>query len=156
MAAAIVLSYITLGGLSAAIYNEVLQFFVIVAALLPLTIVGLHKVGGYGGLKDKITAAGDGAAQLNSWPGTNLTGIDSPFWSVIGIVFGLGFVLSFGYWTTNFVEVQRAMASNSMSAAQRSPIIGSFPKMFVPFMVIVPGMIAAVIVSEVAKAKATR
>ena len=78
VAAAIVLSYITLGGLSAAIYNEVLQFFVIVAALLPLTIVGLHKVGGYGGLKDKITAAGDGAAQLNSWPGTNLTGIDSP------------------------------------------------------------------------------
>ncbi|WP_369759002.1 sodium:solute symporter family protein [Marmoricola sp. URHB0036] len=155
VAAAIVLSYITLGGLSAAIYNEVLQFFVIVAALVPLTIVGLHRVGGYGGLKDKITAAGDGAAQLNSWPGTNLTGIADPFWSVVGIIFGLGFVLSFGYWTTNFVEVQRAMASSSMSAAQRSPIIGSFPKMFVPFMVIVPGMIAAVLVSEVAKAKAS-
>ena len=155
VAAAIVLSYISLGGLSAAIYNEVLQFFVIVAALVPLTIVGLHRVGGYGGLKDKITAAGDGAAQLNSWPGTNLTGIDDPFWSVVGIIFGLGFVLSFGYWTTNFVEVQRAMASSSMSAAQRSPIIGSFPKMFVPFMVIVPGMIAAVLVSEVAKAKAS-
>src|SRR3954466_9506971 len=128
VAAAIVLSYITLGGLSAAIYNEVLQFFVIVAALLPLTLVGLHKVGGYGGLKDKIMAAGDGAAQLSSWPGTNLTGIADPFWSVVGIIFGLGFVLSFGYWTTNFVEVQRAMASSSMSAAQRSPIIGSFPK----------------------------
>ena len=128
VAAAIVLSYITLGGLSAAIYNEVLQFFVIVAALLPLTIVGLHKVGGYGGLKDKITAAGDGAAQLNSWPGTNLTGIDNPFCRSIGIVFGLGFVLSFGYWTTNFVEVQRAMASSSMSAAQRSPIIGVLPE----------------------------
>jgi solute:Na+ symporter, SSS family len=155
VAAAIVLSYISLGGLSAAIYNEVLQFFVIVAALVPLTIVGLHRVGGYGGLKDKITAAGDGAAQLNSWPGTNLTGIADPFWSVVGIIFGLGFVLSFGYWTTNFVEVQRAMASSSMSAAQRSPIIGSFPKMFVPFMVIVPGMIAAVLVSEVAKAKAS-
>jgi solute:Na+ symporter, SSS family len=155
VAAAIVLSYITLGGLSAAIYNEVLQFFVIVAALVPLTIVGLHRVGGYGGLKDKITAAGDGAAQLNSWPGTNLTGIADPFWSVVGIIFGLGFVLSFGYWTTNFVEVQRAMASSSMSAAQRSPIIGSFPKMFVPFMVIVPGMISAVLVSEVAKAKSS-
>ena len=63
---------------------------------------------------------------------------------MIGIVFGLGFVLSFGYWTTNFVEVQRAMASNSISAAQRAPIIGSFPKMFVPFIVIFPGMIAAV------------
>ena len=78
VAAVIVLSYITLGGLSAAIYNEVLQFFIIVAALLPLTLVGLHKVGGYGGLKEKITAAGDGEAQLSSWPGTNLTAIDSP------------------------------------------------------------------------------
>ena len=155
VAALIVLSYITLGGLSAAIYNEVLQFFVIVAALLPLTIIGLNKVGGYGGLKDKITAAGNGSAQLNSWPGTNLTGIDSPVLSVIGIVFGLGFVLSFGYWTTNFVEVQRAMASSSISAAQRSPIIGAFPKMFVPFIVIFPGMIAAVLVSDVAKAKAS-
>ncbi len=155
VAAAIVLSYITLGGLSAAIYNEVLQFFVIVAALVPLTLVGLHKVGGYSGLKEKITAAGDGPAQLSSWPGTNLTGIEDPFWSVVGIVFGLGFVLSFGYWTTNFVEVQRAMASSSMSAAQRSPIIGSFPKMFVPFIVIFPGMIAAVAVSEVADAKAS-
>jgi SSS family solute:Na+ symporter len=155
VAAAIVLSYITLGGLSAAIYNEVLQFFVIVAALLPLTLVGLHKVGGYGGLKDKIMAAGHGSDQLKSWPGTNLTGIANPTLSVIGIVFGLGFVLSFGYWTTNFVEVQRAMASSSISAAQRSPIIGAFPKMFVPFIVIFPGMIAAVVASEVAGAKAS-
>jgi len=155
VAAAIVLSYISLGGLSAAIYNEVLQFFVIVAALLPLTIIGLNKVGGYGGLKDKITAAGDGAAQLNSWPGTNLTGIDNGVLSVLGLVFGLGFVLSFGYWTTNFVEVQRAMASNSISAAQRAPIIGAFPKMFIPFIVILPGMIAAVVASEVAKAKSS-
>ena len=155
-AALIVLSYITLGGLSAAIYNEVLQFFVIVAALLPLTLVGLYKVGGYGGLVDKITAAGNGAAaQLSSWPGTNITQIDSPFWSVVGLVFGLGFVQSFGYWTTNFVEVQRAMASSSMSAAQRAPIIGSFPKMFIPFLVIFPGMIAGVVVSEVAKAKSS-
>ncbi|NUR09694.1 MAG: sodium:solute symporter family protein [Nocardioidaceae bacterium] len=149
VAALIVLSYITLGGLSAAIYNEVLQFFIIVAALLPLTLVGLNRVGGYSGLEDKI----NDAAQLNSWPGTNLTGITSPFWSVVGIVFGLGFVLSFGYWTTNFVEVQRAMASQSMSAARRAPIIGSFPKMFIPFLVIFPGMIAAVLTSEVAKAK---
>ena len=155
VAAIVVLSYITLGGLSAAIYNEVLQFFVIVAALLPLTLVGLHKVGGYGGLKDKITEAGDGPAQLSSWPGTNLTAIDSPVLSVIGLVFGLGFVLSFGYWTTNFVEVQRAMASSSISAAQRAPIIGAFPKMFVPFIVIFPGMIAAVAISEVADAKAS-
>jgi SSS family solute:Na+ symporter len=148
VAAAVVLTYTALGGLSAAIYNEVLQFFVIVAALLPLTLVGLHKVGGYGGLKDRIGQMPDAADRLNSWPGTNLTGIDSPLLSVIGIVFGLGFVLSFGYWTTNFVEVQRAMASSSISAAQRSPIIGAFPKMFVPFIVIFPGMIAAVLVAD--------
>ncbi|GAA3700131.1 sodium:solute symporter family protein [Terrabacter ginsenosidimutans] len=165
VAAAIVLSYITLGGLSAAIYNEVLQFFVIVAALLPLTLIGLHRVGGYQGLKDKITefAATPAAAaatvpsaeqQLHSWPGQALSGFDSPFWSVVGIVFGLGFVLSFGYWTTNFVEVQRAMASNSMSAARKTPIIGSFAKMFVPFIVIIPGMVAAVLVKEIAELKA--
>src|SRR5258708_6553325 len=81
--------------------------------------------------------------QLTTWPGQALSGFDSPVWSVIGIVFGLGFVLSFGYWTTNFVEVQRAMASNSMSAARRSPIIATYPKMFIPFVIIVPGMIAA-------------
>jgi SSS family solute:Na+ symporter len=164
VAAAIVLSYITLGGLSAAIYNEVLQFFVIVAALLPLTLIGLHRVGGYEGLTQKITefaASAPASAdvpsaewQLNSWPGQALTGFESPFWSVVGIVFGLGFVLSFGYWTTNFVEVQRAMASNSMSAARRTPIIGSFPKMFVPFIVILPGMVAAVLVKEIGELKA--
>ncbi|MDN5766507.1 MAG: sodium:solute symporter family protein [Humibacillus sp.] len=165
VAAIIVLSYITLGGLSAAIYNEVLQFFVIVAALLPLTLIGLNRVGGYQGLKDKITefastpaavAAGVPSAddQLHSWPGQALTGFGSGTLSVIGIVFGLGFVLSFGYWTTNFVEVQRAMASNSISAARKTPIIGAFPKMFIPFIVIIPGMIAAVLVNEIRELKA--
>jgi SSS family solute:Na+ symporter len=158
LAALVVLSYITLGGLSAAIYNEVLQFFVIVASLLPLTLLGLHRVGGYGGLKDKITAAAGSQTaaneQLNSWPGQSLSGFDSPILSVIGIVFGLGFVLSFGYWTTNFVEVQRAMASDSISSARKTPIIGAFPKMFVPFITILPGMIAAVVVSEIAQTKA--
>lgn len=162
VAAAVVLSYITLGGLSAAIYNEVLQFFVIVAALLPLTLIGLHRVGGWNGLKDGITKAADAhpdkiaaaSDQLNSWPGTALTAFSSDFLSVVGIVFGLGFVLSFGYWTTNFVEVQRAMASNSISSARKTPIIGSFPKMFVPFITILPGMIAAVLVHEIGQVKA--
>jgi len=129
---------------------------VIVAALLPLTLIGLHRVGGVGGLIDKVTnAKGGGEEMLNSWPATNLTGFESPFWSVVGIVFGLGFVLSFGYWTTNFVEVQRALATHSISAARATPIIGSFPKMFVPFIVIVPGIIAAVLVPSIAEAKAS-
>ncbi|MFT4084141.1 MAG: sodium:solute symporter family protein [Nocardioides sp.] len=161
VAAVIVLSYITLGGLKAAIYNEVLQFFVIVAALLPLTVIGLHRVGGWGGLKDRITelAAANPSVvpsadhQLHSWPGVDLTGFSSGFLSVIGIVFGLGFVLSFGYWTTNFVEVQRAMASRSITDARNTPIIGSFAKMFVPFITILPGMIAAVLVVEIVKVK---
>jgi SSS family solute:Na+ symporter len=148
VAAAIVLSYTALGGLSAAIYNEVLQFVVIVAALLPLTIVGLYKVGGWQGLVDKVSAGPGGAEQLNSWPGNQLTGFSDNLLSVLGLVFGLGFVLSFGYWTTNFVEVQRALAARSMSAAQRTPIIGAFPKMFIPFIVIIPGMIAGVAVTE--------
>jgi solute:Na+ symporter, SSS family len=162
IAAAIVLSYITLGGLSAAIYNEVLQFFVIVAALLPLTLIGLHRVGGWDGVKDGITSAASANPdtiapadqQLNSWAGNALTGFSSDLWSIVGIVFGLGFVLSFGYWTTNFVEVQRAMASNSISSARKTPIIGAYPKMFVPFITILPGMIAAVLVHEIAQVKA--
>jgi solute:Na+ symporter, SSS family len=157
LAAVIVLSYITLGGLKAAIYNEVLQFFVIVASLTPLTLIGLHRVGGWDGLTDKLAPEAGGATvdeQLNSWPGQALSGFDSSFWSVVGIVFGLGFVLSFGYWTTNFVEVQRAMASDSISSARKTPVIGAFPKMFVPFITILPGMIAAVLVTEIAQTKA--
>ncbi len=163
VAAIIVLSYITLGGLSAAIYNEVLQFFVIVASLLPLVIIGLNRVGGWSGLEEKITVAANNAPpaagvpsaadQLNSWPGQALTGFSSGFLSVVGIVFGLGFVLSFGYWTTNFVEVQRAMASDSIASARKTPVIGSFPKMFVPFLTIIPGMIAAVLVPEIMQLK---
>ncbi|MFI6868864.1 sodium:solute symporter family protein [Nocardia sp. NPDC050406] len=154
VAAVIVLSYITLGGLSAAIYNEVLQFFVIVAALLPLTLVGLHKVGGWEGLRDKVTAGPGDVDQMHAWPGNELSGFGSNFMSVLGIVFGLGFVLSFGYWTTNFVEVQRALATHSISAARRTPIIGAYPKMFVPFIVVIPGMISAVLVPQIIELKA--
>ncbi|VEI03625.1 Na(+)/glucose symporter [Acidipropionibacterium jensenii] len=162
VAAIIVLAYITFGGLSAAIYNEVLQFFVIIAGLLPMVLIGLHRVGGWNGLKARITeaaAAHPGAIvpageQLNSWPGQSLSGFDNPVLSVIGIVFGLGFVLGFGYWTTNFVEVQRAMASKSLSDARRTPIIGTFPKMLVPFVTVLPGVLAAVLVPEIAATKA--
>ncbi|OAK51659.1 MULTISPECIES: sodium:solute symporter family protein [Nocardiaceae] len=160
VAAAIVLTYTVLGGLSAAIYNEVLQFFVILAALVPLTVIGLIKVGGWSGLKEKVVpTVTDGSVtastgeQLSSWPGQALSGFDSPILSIVGIVFGLGFVLSFGYWTTNFVEVQRAMASDSMSAARRAPIIGAIPKMLVPFVVVVPGMIAAAAIGDMINLK---
>lgn len=145
VAAIIVLSYITLGGLSAAIYNEVIQFFVIVAALLPLTIIGMRRVGGWSGLKEQLASE----SHFHTWPGMDISGFDSPVWSAVGIVFGLGFVLGFGYWTTNFVEVQRSMAADSMSAARKTPIIGAFPKMFIPFIVVLPGMVAASIVTPI-------
>jgi SSS family solute:Na+ symporter len=148
LAAAIVLVYITLGGLSSAIYNEVLQFFVILAALVPLTIVGLKAVGGWSGLQDKVTGAkGLGALALHPWQGTGVGDVTNPIganW--IAIVFGLGFVLSFGYWTTNFAEVQRALAAKNLSAARRTPLIASFPKLFIPLVVVIPGLIAAVTV----------
>ncbi|PWW55487.1 sodium:solute symporter family protein [Actinokineospora spheciospongiae] len=156
VAAVIVLAYTSLGGLSAAVYNEVMQFFVIVAMLLPLTFLGLKRVGGWQGLVDKVagTTGSSAADQLSSWPGTNLTGIGNATLSVLGIVFGLGFVLSFGYWTTNFAEVQRAMSAKSMSAARRTPLIGAYPKTLIALIIIIPGMIAAVIVPELREMKA--
>jgi SSS family solute:Na+ symporter len=148
LAAGIVLVYITLGGLSSAIYNEVLQFFVILAALVPLTVVGLKAVGGWGGLQDKVTGTkGLGALALHPWQGTGVGDVTNPIganW--IAIVFGLGFVLSFGYWTTNFAEVQRALAARNLSAARRTPLIAAFPKLFIPLVVVIPGLIAAVTV----------
>jgi SSS family solute:Na+ symporter len=143
--AAIVLSYILLGGLSSAIYNEVLQFFVILAGLLPLTIIGLVKVGGIDGLFEKVKQTPLGDPGLHTWADTG--GTDNPLGaSWIGIIFGLGFVLSFGYWTTNFAEVQRALSAKDMSAARRTPIIGAFPKLLIPLITVIPGLIALVTV----------
>ncbi|GIE33089.1 sodium:solute symporter [Actinoplanes italicus] len=143
--AVIVLAYIVLGGLSAAIYNEVLQFFVIIAGLLPITIIGLVKVGGIDGLFEKVRQGPLGEAGLHTW--SNTGGTDNPLGaSWIGIVFGLGFVLSFGYWTTNFAEVQRALSAKDMSAARRTPIIGAFPKLLIPAVTVIPGLIALVTV----------
>jgi len=153
VAALVVLAYTFLGGLSAAIYNEVLQFFVILALLVPLTVAGLARVGGWSGLQEKIAAAGY-AADLKAWPGTSLTEIPNSFLSVVGIVFGLGFVLSFGYWTTNFAEVQRALSARSMSAARRTPIIAAFPKALIPLVIVVPGMVAGVLVPQLVATKA--
>jgi SSS family solute:Na+ symporter len=153
MAALVVLSYTFLGGLNAAIYNEVLQFFVILALLIPLTVAGLARVGGWDGLRDAVSGLPPGPEQVSSWPGTSLTEIANPFLSVLGIVFGLGFVLSFGYWTTNFAEVQRALSARSMSAARRTPIIGAFPKALIPLVIVIPGMIAGVLVPQLTTLK---
>src|SRR6185295_16432038 len=144
--ALVVLSYTFLGGLSAAIYNEVLQFFVIVALLIPLTVAGLARVGGWASLARQVATLPPGPEQLSSWPGTTLTEILNPFLSVLGIVFGLGFVLSFGYWTTNFAEVQRALSAKNMSAARRTPIIAAFPKAIIPAVTVIPGLVALVTV----------
>ena len=145
VAAAIVLVYITLGGLTSAIYNEVLQFFIIVASLLPLTLVALHDMGGWGGLQDKIKETPLKEGGLHAWQGLGVGNVTNPIdanW--IAIVFGLGFVLSFGYWTTNFAEVQRALSAKSMSAARRTPLIGAYPKIFIPALTIIPGLVALV------------
>jgi SSS family solute:Na+ symporter len=149
VAAVIVAAYITLGGLSSAIYNEVLQFFVILAALIPIAIIGLHDVGGWGGLQDKFKATKVGEAGLHALKGTGIGDVTNPIGvSWIGIVFGLGFVLAFGYWTTNFAEVQRALSAKNLSAAQRTPLIGAVPKLFLPFVMILPGMIALVVIPK--------
>jgi SSS family solute:Na+ symporter len=146
-AAVIVLIYTFLGGLTSAIYNEVLQFFLIVAGLTPLVFLGLKDAGGWEGVQRNLHAVAQqnqfaSDAWTRSWahmsnPSQNPMGVE---W--FGLVFGLGFVLSFGYWCTNFLVVQRAMAADSMSAARRTPLIGALPKMFIPFLVILPGMIA--------------
>ena len=153
VSAAFVLAYITLGGLSGAIYNEVLQFFVIIAGLVPLVIIGLHSVGGYGGLKDKIAHTKLGASAFSTWGGVGIGHWANPLGDWIGIVMGLGFVLSFGYWTTNFAEVQRALSAKDLSAAQRTPLIGAFPKIFIPGLTVIPGLIALAVVPKLGAAK---
>ena len=146
LSAAIVLTYITLGGLTSAIYNEVIQFFVIVGALGALVTVGADRRGGLlgpGGPGQAVAAEGGGPACLggHGHRGDNPIGAD---W--VATVFGLGFVLSFGYWTTNFAEVQRALSAKDMNAAQRTPLIGAFPKLFIPLLVVIPGLVALVTV----------
>jgi SSS family solute:Na+ symporter len=137
LSAVIVLGYIFLGGLTSAIYNEVLQFFLIVAGFAPLVFIGLRNVGGWHGIKQTL-----GPAYTHSW-----RGLSSPHTNPLGVewfslVMGLGFVLSFGYWCTDFLVIQRAMAADSEESARRVPLIAAIPKMFFPFLVILPGLIA--------------
>jgi len=147
ISAIIVLAYTYLGGLSSAIYNEVLQFFIIVLGLLPLVFLSLTDVGGYSGLQTTLAPIAENAGYAaDTWtttwkytgsPTSNPMGVE---W--FGIFMGLGVVLSFGYWCTNFLIVQRAMAAESKSAAIRVPLIGALPKMFIPFLIILPGIAA--------------
>ncbi len=147
ISAIIVLIYIFLGGLTSAIYNEVLQFFMIVFGFAPLVFLALKDVGGWEALKAKLipvaTSQGFAAGTwTDSWKHMN-SSMDNPMgvgW--FGMVMGLGFVLSFGYWCTDFLVIQRAMAAKNMSAARRTPLIAAVPKMLFPALVILPGMIA--------------
>ena len=137
---AIVLAYILLGGLSSAIYNEVLQFFLIVAGFTPLVYLGLRDAGGWANIQHTLPPTLTHLWKGFSSPSTNAMGVDA-----FGLSMGLGFVLSFGYWCTDFLVVQRAMAAESMTAARRTPLIAAFPKMMFPFLVIMPGLIALVV-----------
>jgi solute:Na+ symporter, SSS family len=155
----IVLLYVLKGGLTSAIYTEVLQFFMIVLGFAPVVYLGLRDAGGWEVVKQKLSAVAvqpavynlsDSAAktfQPDAWtsawkpllsgPAQNPMGID-----LFAMVFGLGFVLSFGYWCTNFLVVQRAMAAKDMKAARNTPLVAAVPKMLFPALVILPGMIA--------------
>ena len=156
VAAALVLVYITLGGLTSAIYNEVLQFFVIVAALLPLTLVGAALGRRHPGIEQRSRRSSRSATPACT-PGRAWASTTSPTrWRLTGsgVVFGLGFVLSFGYWTTNFAEVQRALSAKNMSASRRTPLIGAYPKIFLPAIIILPGLIAVLTVHGLGAARA--
>ncbi len=140
LSAVIVLLYIFLGGLTSAIYNEVLQFFLIIAGFLPLVLLGLKNVGGWSGLRTAVSAVDP--RMMHEWKGvmhssTNPMGIE-----IIGIGMGLGFVLGSGYWCTDFLVIQTAMASKNMESARRVPLIAAVPKMVFPFLVILPGLLA--------------
>jgi SSS family solute:Na+ symporter len=135
--AAIVLAYTYLGGLTSAIYNEVLQFFLIVAGFLPLAILACARAGGWQGMLSRLPANMTHTWKYMGHAADNPMGVE-----LFGMIAGLGFVMSFGYWCTNFLVVQRAMAADSMSAARRTPLIGAIPKMFMPFVVILPGIAA--------------
>src|ERR1700733_14659223 len=155
---AVVLVYVLKGGLTSAIYTEVLQFFMIVLGFAPVVFLGLKDVGGWSALNHSLEGVAVNPSALylkdagityaaHAWtrawrpvlagPAHNPMGVD---W--FAMIFGLGFVLSFGYWCTNFLVVQRAMAAKNMTAARNTPLVAAVPKMFFPFLVIVPGMIA--------------
>jgi len=151
MAAGIVMIYTFLGGLTSAVYNEVLQFFLIVLGLSPLVIVALHDAGGWSNIKDVLQPQFTHAWKYMGHADTNPMGIN-----FMSLIFGLGFVMSFGYWCTDFLVVQRAMMAKNMNAAQRTPIIAAIPKMLMPLIVVLPGVIALALLQPALASKGFR
>jgi SSS family solute:Na+ symporter len=159
----VVLIYVLKGGLTSAIYTEVLQFFMIVLGFAPVVFLALKDIGGWDGMTARLHLIAQNPATYylkpdgthyaaNAWtsawqpvlsgPTANPMGVD-----LFAMVFGLGFVLSFGYWCTNFLVVQRAMAARNMTAARNTPLVAAIPKMFFPMLVILPGMLAIALTS---------
>jgi SSS family solute:Na+ symporter len=138
--AVVVLGYTYLGGLTSSIYNEVLQFFLIVFGFAPLAIVGVHRAGGWAGIEQRLAGV---PGMTSIWSNVGHASQNPMGIEVFGLIMGLGFVLSFGYWCTDFLVVQRALACKDMVGAQRTPLIAAVPKALFPFLVIVPGLVAA-------------
>ena len=155
----VVLLYVLKGGLTSAIYTEVLQFFMIVLGFAPVVYLGLKDVGGWHSMNTSLQGVAVATSTnyaANAWTSTWQPLLAGPAHNPMGvdwfaIVFGLGFVLSFGYWCTNFLVVQRAMAAKNMTAARNTPLVAAVPKMVFPFLVIVPGMIAVALTANPGK-----
>ena len=143
LSAAIVLTYVVMGGLSSSIFNEVLQFFLITLGLSPLVIFALVAAGGWSGLQETVNKP----EFFHMWANTG--GTDNPMavqW--FAIVLGLGFVVSFGYWCTDFLVIQRALAAEDQAASQRTPLIAAFPKILYGILAIFPGLIVLSIIPD--------
>lgn len=143
IAAGVVMIYTFMGGLTSAVYNEVLQFFLIVLGFSPLVIVALQDAGGWEGIKASLQPELTHAWKYMGDADANPMGLH-----FMSLIFGLGFVMSFGYWCTDFLVVQRAMIAKNMSAAQRTPIVAALPKMLMPLIVVLPGLIAIALMQQ--------
>ncbi len=143
-----VAAYVFLGGLLSAIFNEVLQFFLIWLGAILISILGLVEAGGWSGMVQRIHTNFPHQDFTHMWK-TLGSFSDNPMgihWT--GIVFGLGFVISFGYWTTDFLVVQRVLTAKDLRSAKMAPVIGAAFKMAVPFIVILPGLLALAVLPE--------
>jgi len=140
--------YTFLGGLTSAVYNEVLQFFLIVLGLSPLVIVALHDAGGWTNIRAQLQPELTHAWKYMGNAESNPMGLH-----FMSLIFGLGFAMSFGYWCTDFLVVQRAMIAKNMSAAQRTPIVAALPKMLMPLIVVLPGVIAIALMTPALRSK---